>query len=376
MAFPSLIWSGQSPSLSNIYAQAVVDPLWLLADPRLADSTAAQAMANVLDLVLSDWSATRAEIDIGHPLTRRLITTHRISTLLPLEAVPPTQRQWLRQNQIEIAASQTRIRAVATDLLDILDGAGIETRVLKGLATAELDYPDHLLRHTGDVDLAIRPNQLDHAIDLMRRHGYRDHPTPYSRYLLYGWTFDGPHGVEIDIHTRLFRRSPLSDLLFDGEPVALTKLSAPALPLHQRLVHAAGHFIIAPPETRRLSGFFDISRMMQNPALDLDAAREFADRLGVESLICAGLTIEAQLSQRDDALVQLARWRQPDWLERATRLTPRRRLVLDHLARYREVPPGNRLHYLPTWLLPDKRQRQLLVKSARRLQARALRRPR
>jgi len=329
-------------------------------------------MQQVLDLACNDWStqANTAKIDIGAPLVRQLVTDHRLSTLLPLDSVPALHRDRLRHDQIEVAATQVRIRTVAHDLLAILDDAGIETRVLKGLATAELDYPHHLLRHTGDVDLAIRPQHLDRTIDLLRRNGYRDHPTPYSRYLLYGWTFDGPHGVEIDIHTRLFRRSPLKDVLFDGLPLPLARVPGLALPLDQRLVHAAGHFIISPPGTRRMSGLVDVARMMQNPELDLDAARSFAGQLGVESLVCGGLLLEAELSQRSDTLVQLAKWRQPDWLERATRFTPRRRLMLDHLGRYREVPPRHRLRYLPTWLLPDQRQRRLFLQSGRRLQNR------
>lgn len=339
--------------------------LWSLVDPRLADPGAAASMQQILDLVRSDWTLDTS-IDLDRSPARELIIEHRISTLIPLDRVPASQREGLRTRQINIAAAQLRLRSVAHELIELLGHAGIETRVLKGLATADLDYPDRLQRHTGDVDLAILPDYLERTMDLLRGQGYRDHFTPYSRHLLYGWTFDGPHGVEVDIHTRLFRRSPLSVVLFaePGEP--LTSLPALALPLAQRLVHAAGHFIISPPGTRRMSGLVDLTRMLQNPNLDLADARKFAAVLGVESLVGAGLRVEAELSGRAGVLEQLDLWRSPDWIERATRVTAERRLILDHLGRYREVPRGRRMRYLPEWLMPDRRQRDILVQSARR----------
>lgn len=338
---------------------------WSLVDSRLTDPQAAATMQQILDLVRSDWSLDTT-IDLDRSPTRELVIDHRISTLIPLDQVPASQRAGLRTKQIEIAAVQLRLRSVASDLLELLEHHGIETRVLKGLATADLDYPDRLLRHTGDVDLAIRPSDMERTLHLLRGHGYRDHFTPYSRHLLYGWTFDGPHQVEVDIHTRLFRRSPMSDVLFvdPGEP--LRSLPALTLPLPQRLVHAAGHFMISPPGTRRMSGLVDLTRMLQNPELDLGDAQAFAAALGVESLVGAGLRVEAELSGRTEIIEQLDRWRRPDWIERATRVTPERRLVLDHLGRYREVPRGQRMKYLPTWIMPDRRQRALFVQSTRR----------
>ena len=261
-------------------------------------------------------------------------------------------------------------------MLCLFGPEGIESRVLKGLATAELDYPDPLRRHTGDVDLAVRPEQLDAAVRVLRGQGYRDHHEPFSPHLRYGWTLRSPSGVEIDLHTRLSRRSPLGDHLFRGPGEPVPGLGGQALAASHRLVHAAGHFMISPPGTRRLSGLLDVTRLHHHPDLDLEEARRFAGLLGIESLVGAGLRVEAMLSDRTKVIGHLDTWREPDWLERHTRLVPERRLLLDHFGRYREVPPGQRLKYLPAWLVPSLRQRRLLTAAVRRNTLRLVKRPR
>lgn len=339
--------------------------LWPLVDPVLGDERLVDAVEQILGGTGDGWDAA-ARIDLETPGLDQLLTRHRLWSAIPLDAVDERHRQRLRRTQIELAAVQLRLRSAAIELIELLRAGGFETRVLKGLATAELDYSDPLLRHTGDVDLAVRLDDLDDVRSLLSARGYRDHPTPFSPYLLYGWTFDAPDGVEIDLHTRLFRRSPLADDLFAEPGDALRSLPATALTTEQRLVHAAGHFIISPPGTRRMSGLLDVTRLLQNPALDLTVARRFAQTLGVESLVGAGIRLEAELSRRSGALAELDEWRAPDWVERNTRLVPERHLILDHLARFREVPAGYRLRYLPTWLLPSERQRSLFIRTAER----------
>jgi len=340
--------------------------LWEIVDPRFVDPRSVAALQQILDLADRDFEVGEEVIDLAAPQMRRFLSDHRLWTLLPPDAVNPPVRIELRHRQRTIAATQLRLRSAATEILDRFNEAGIESRVLKGLATGDLDYHHRLQRHTGDVDLAVRPGDLDRAVALLRKAGFRDHPNPFSEHLLYGWTLDAPNGVEVDLHTRLSRRSPLGDQLFRSPGEALTSLPGHGLDPAQRIVHAAGHFLIAPPGTRRMSGLIDVTRLHRRPDLHLDDAREFAASLGIESLVGAGLWLEAQLRGRSDILHELDRWRAPDWLERTTRLVPERRLVLDHLGRYREVPKGQRLRYLPTWLLPNRHQRKLLRQSMQR----------
>jgi hypothetical protein len=356
--------------------RSVPDGLWQLVDPCAAEPEIAEILSQILDLANSDWTFDQP-IDLSSPRVRAMLEQHRITTLVPLGLVDGPQREWLRQQHLTIAATHLSIRSTATTVLSLLHEAGIETRVLKGLATAELDYPNRQLRHTGDVDLAVRPADLERAVELLRKSDYRVQPTPGAQRnagttrrspsqhpaLLRGWALDAPNGVEIDLHNRLFLRSPLNDELFADEGEQLASIPGRGLRAEHRLVHAAGHFIISQPGTRRMSGVVDIARLHHRDGLDLDEARQFAAAVGVESLVCAGLRVEARLSGRTDVLRALDEWRQPDWLDRNTFLTAHRRLALEHLGRFREVPRGQRLRFIPTWLLPTSNRRRLLQAS-------------
>lgn len=360
--------------------------LWPLIDERAADPEIAATLSLVLRLANSDWAGDDI-IDLASPHTQALLERHRISTLVPLALVEPPHREWLRQQHLAVAAVHMRLRSAATTVLTLLHEAGIETRVLKGLATAELDYPNHQLRHTGDVDLAVRPGDLHRAVELLRDSGDCTQPTPgvdradgatrpspsQHPALLRGWTLDAPNGVEVDLHNRLFLRSPFDDELFADAGEQLRLVPGRALRAEHRLVHAAGHFMIAQPGTRRMSGVVDIARLIRRADvdLDLDEARRFAAALGVESLICAGLRVEAQLSGRTEVLNALDEWRQPDWLDRATFLAAHRRLLLEHLGRFREVPRGQRLRFIPTWMRPTANRRRLFQASVKAAVSRA-----
>jgi hypothetical protein len=154
--------------------------LWELIDPCASETGIRSALSQILDLVNSDWTLDRP-IDIGSPHVRALLERHRIATLVPLDRGAAADRAWLRTKHINIAASHLRIRSSAGRILASLDDAGIETRVLKGLATAELDYPNQQLRHTGDVDLAIRPDDLDEALPIPTANGHRATPRRSTR---------------------------------------------------------------------------------------------------------------------------------------------------------------------------------------------------
>jgi len=337
---------------------------WRLLDPAAADAEVERTFDHLLD-VANGVDGPTVTIRSDRPDIATLLDRHRITTLVPLGSVPPAQRESLLDRQRRIGASQLRIRHAAIDTLELLNAAGIDTRVLKGVATCELDHSTPHTRQAGDVDLAVAPDDLRRATELLAAQGCVDLPAPFDPVLWYGRAVVRPDGVEIDLHTRLFRRSPLDRSLLDepGEP--LQRVPGTAMCAARRLVHAAGHFLISPPGTRRMNGFLDIGRIVSRSDLDLGEAQQFASELGVESLVGAGIRVEAELSRRGHVLEELHRWKQPDWLERQTRLVPHRRMMLDHLGRYREVAPGHRLAYLPAWLLPSRRQQRLLAESVR-----------
>jgi hypothetical protein len=345
----------------------VVSPDWTLIDPTFRDPHRRDVADRLVQLAASDWTAD-VSFDLRDAETLSVLDRHRVSTVVPMRCVAGESARIVHRERLQhIYGVQMRLESTAAEVLSLLTEHGIETRVLKGLASAELDYQDRRRRQTGDVDLAVRPEHTAAAITTLCEHGFRDtaakKPSPH---LLKGSTLIAPNGIEIDVHDRLFQRSPYTDALFAHPGIALGELPGLALCHEQRLVHAAGHFILAPPGSRRMSGLLDVTRILRSHSVDFTAAREFACELGVERLVGAALRFEASLSGRGDADTRFRDWAQPDWLERLTRVTGRRRLVLDQFSRFREIPRGERLSYVPIWLTPDHRRRRLFLRSAQR----------
>ena len=325
-----------------------MDP-WLIVDPRFADPVERAVAEAVIRAVASGWSELN-EIDVSDPVVSGVLQRHRIATLIPTEAVPEASRTRFREQLQSAYVTQMRLQAAALEVCGALTDAGIEHRVLKGLASAFLDYPRPELRQTGDVDLAIRPDALAETERVLRRLNAERLPGSRAGELMKGTTWRTPRGIEIDVHTRLFIRSwgEVSPLDVAGEPIA--EVGSAGLPLELRLVHAAGHLLGSPVGARRMSGAADVVRLL---ASDPDPARvrRHAEDLGVEPLVGASIGYVQALSAQP-RWSELDGWQQLDWFDRRVLLGDRRRWGFEYLGRMRNVRPDRRLAYLPTWLVP------------------------
>lgn len=325
-----------------------VDP-WLIIDPRFTDPRERAVAEAVMAMAASNWEEL-IEVDVADPVVAAVLRRHRIATLVPTEAVPAPARQGFREELQSAYVTQMRLQAVALEVCGALTDAGIEHRILKGLASAFLDYPRPELRQTGDVDLAIRPNDLTEAERVLGELGATRLPGSRAGELMKGTTWRTLSGIEVDVHTRLFIRSwgDVSVFREPGDPVS--QVGSAGLPLALRLVHAAGHVLGSPVGARRMSGTIDVVRLLAaepSPAV----VRSHAQRLGVEALVGTSLQqIQTMLGQ--SPWPALDEWPELDWFDQRVLLGDRRRWGLEYLGRMRNVQPGRRLAYLPTWLVP------------------------
>lgn len=89
-----------------------------------------------------------------------------------------------------------------------LQSGGVDILLLKGVPLVLSYYRSHALRPMADLDLAIRPEQLDRALVLLAEVGWRgDTPAPSPEDLRYRhawWCTDGAGG-ELDVHYHLLR---------------------------------------------------------------------------------------------------------------------------------------------------------------------------
>lgn len=101
-----------------------------------------------------------------------------------------------------LLAEETMVRAVHA-----LTAAGLCHRVLKGVATAHLDYADPADRMFGDADVLIERAGLTAALDALRRAGFsRDEAPPrgwWERRFARAVVLTRPNGSELDLHVAI-----------------------------------------------------------------------------------------------------------------------------------------------------------------------------
>ncbi len=234
-----------------------------------------------------------------------------------------------------IAAAELRRRHTMRETVALLDAHGIELRVLKGLATAQLDYSQPAHRQTGDVDLLVRPEDFDGAVEALRGAG-ADLPraAPGSE-LDKGVTLHIDRGQRVDLHWRLTQYSDQPPEVLFGRPAPLPDDSGLAMPADLRLVHAAAHLLYTPPGHRLLSGLADITAIRSRPEVDLDHARDVAIQLGMEGIVSAALRLEADLLARPTG--ELAAWQPPSRAERRAFVRVDRQLIAEHWLTVRSI---------------------------------------
>lgn len=224
-----------------------------------------------------------------------------------------------REAMAEHRTAQLRVLLLERELAAIvrqLSRVGVATRVLKGIAHARLDYLDPALRSFNDIDLLVRPVDIDRAAATMRAAGYRRtlaEPRPgFDRRFDKGMTLIPHAGYELDVH-RTFVLGPWGVLVDleelwrdDGEPLTVEGQAMTALSLPYRLLHACYHAALG-DWPLRLGSLRDVAELLRmersgdaNPdgasgdavsgiATPVNGARAIATRWGVEAVVAAAI---------------------------------------------------------------------------------------
>ena len=119
------------------------------------------------------------------------------------DALPPPIRDELMDRCRRTAAANARLQGELTDVVAALRDGGVEAIWLKGVLLA-LDIHGHLAwRPAGDIDLLVRPAELERAASILVEAGYRPH-RPYtleaivaSTHHLPPFSMDGRSSVEL-----------------------------------------------------------------------------------------------------------------------------------------------------------------------------------
>lgn len=274
---------------------------------------------------LADGVVAWPDAPLGESAWQSLLSAVRVERLggLLLAAVragalptEPHQLAQAAQHHLERSCGVLVLERMALDVVELLQQRRIEVRLLKGSATAHLDYEDPSLRLFADVDLLVRSRDVDAAYSLLAGSGYLRRsvePRPgFDRRFGKGATFTAPGGHELDVH-RTFVMGPygvrirLDDLWERSDNVALGGHEVPALDPECRLLHACFHTALGdqPP---RLVPQRDIAELLLRTRPDPARVRRLMTDWGAEPVVARAVGTAWQTLGLAPDSNELSRW--------------------------------------------------------------------
>lgn len=226
--------------------------------------------SELLSLLFAD------DVESGEPmlLTRQhldFLLEHRLLThaIVPLAdgcfvLEPGIESDEITESLAAILSTQLRVEMALSGIAAVLHGSGFDYRVLKGLATAHLDYSNPALRSFGDVDLLVKDRDVDDLVSVLTASelgsflpirggdGRIQHAITFVM-----------DGIEIDIHRRLLHQAAghlaaRIDLFDAPEFFVAGDQQFAALPRPLRLLQAAAQNVLSASPDRKYTSDVDV----------------------------------------------------------------------------------------------------------------------
>lgn len=234
--------------------------------------------------------------------------THRLTGSLHAAvaggALPATGVQ-AQQARAAHRSAMVRVLSLERELIavvDLLAASAVETRVLKGSAVAHLDYRQPALRSFVDLDILVRPADIDRAVHVLVAAGFvrtLAEPRPgFDRRFDKGTTLASPAGYVLDLH-RTFVLGPwgvavdLDALWDDGQEFTVGGRSVRALSGPNRFMHACYHAALG-DWPLRLASLRDVAEMLRDvdqggAGQDGESLIRLAADWGVEAVMASAI---------------------------------------------------------------------------------------
>jgi hypothetical protein len=272
----------------------------------VADSSALDQRNREVAAVMS-WmlpGGRREEVPVGDVDAFLNAVVHQRVSGLVLEAfdqgavagTPADTRARLVDAHLAALRSSLAAEAASVTASDLFRAAGIRHALLKGCATAQLDYPDPAMRVTGDVDVLIARHDHAVAIATLEDAGlHRMAPafrTGWERRYGKDIALIGDERVEIDLHLALVAgyfgiKMPTAPLLERLVTYEVAGRQMPALDAMGRLLHACIHTASTTP--MRLGSAADVVQIAGSGDVDGAAFAVFTMELRCAAIAARGL---------------------------------------------------------------------------------------
>jgi hypothetical protein len=216
-------------------------------------------------------------------------------------ALPATEAQIIEANNLAAAAAASclLIERSLLAVADVLLGAGVPFRVLKGAALAHTVYANPGVREFGDTDLLFLPGDLERAVDLLcaagaHRRNAELRPGFDARFSQ-GTTLVDAHGIELDLHRTLVDgphgMALDAHVLFAGTTefrVGGRRLLG--LGSAERLLHACVHAALG-SRRPRLVPLRDVAELVLASDAELGALRRLASDTKLEAVVARAVRL-------------------------------------------------------------------------------------
>jgi len=293
---------------------------------------------------------------------------HRLTGLLSAAitdgALPATSEQ-AREARAAHRTAQLRVLTLEHELVaivDLLTGAGIDCRVLKGSALAHLDYADPGLRSYNDIDILLRPEDIERAVAVLAGTGFTRtlaEPRPgFDQRFDKGMTLRPSANYELDLHRTFVlgpwgRRVRLDELWASSQELVVAGRTMQALSQPHRFLHVCYHTALG-NWPLRLGSLRDTAEVLRT--VDEAAVRSIAKGWGVEAIVAAAVADTARLLGVDGwswAESYVLDRREESWLGLHTRTD--KTFAAQAVATLRVLPWRDKPAYLRALVLPDSR---------------------
>ena len=292
--------SPSDTSLSRNTSQTVRQPNWSINLDPISKSVLGVSL-NCPESAAPVWDDTDRVTDVA--ITRHRLDGLFVHAVATGELAATAERgQWAAQKELELTRARLWHDLRMVEITEHLADSGIDVRILKGPAFGSLDYPDRIMRPTGDLDLLVRSEELPAAVAALCRSGGRIvDPEPvvaYAQTIGKSTTVTMPDGLEIDLHRMLARgpfglRVPLDDLWSRSRRSTINGTDQQTLGLEESLLHACFHLMIL-SEPRALS-VRDVAQFLTDPNLDtaltIDLATRWRARIVLASAVVMTTTM-------------------------------------------------------------------------------------
>lgn len=310
-----------------------------------------------------------SDTDIGewiHEATR-LRVVPLLFELVSSSSVEATNRlaEFVRSAQLDIMRQMVQLEHDLLMVADAFAARGIHFAVLKGLATAHLDYFAPELRQCSDVDLLVSPTELDAARETLNGLGWEQaYALPrHHQSFAHAITFRNGQRSEVDLHQRLAHRAvgcfvPTDELLGAARRYEIAGSQLWALSDVDRIIHAALHAVLSRGPYAHLSSVADVLVLTASRSTLAGQTVERSERWKVGNLVERAIRssyerIGESVPLEWERTLDRPRTSQ-SWLVDHAYLGPRRRPASEELAHLLALPGwSERSRYLAGYLATD-----------------------